>query len=80
MGGVDKTFRAKEHDTRDATNVNIAYRSYKTNDGVHLLVMKRAQADYLDSFSPNARLYFLAFTFVDGTDGITNGIARHILS
>jgi hypothetical protein len=37
--------------------------------------VKREQARYLDTFSPDARLFYLAFTFVDG-DGIDNGIGR----
>jgi hypothetical protein len=49
------------------------------NNGVHPLIMKRDQADYVDTFSPDARLFYLAFTFVDG-DGIDNGIGRLILS
>jgi hypothetical protein len=58
---------------------HIAYKGYMANNGVHPLMMRRAQADYLDTFSNHAQLFYLAFTHVDG-DGIANGIARHILS
>jgi hypothetical protein len=85
MDSVDKKFREKEHDTdRDASTDLVPYKRYKANNGVHPLLMSREQADYLRTlsniFNPNACLYYLAFTFVDGTDGIANGIGRHILS
>jgi hypothetical protein len=50
------------------------------NNGVHPLMMRREQAHYLDTFSADAQLFYLAFTHVDGTDGIANGVGRHILS
>jgi hypothetical protein len=37
------------------------------------------QADSLDELSLDARLFYFAFTFVDGTDGIANGVGRNIL-
>jgi hypothetical protein len=81
MDSVDKKYREKEHERNwDSSNrQHIAYHRYMANNGVHPLVMRREQADYLDTFSPNARLFYLAFTHVDGTDGIANGIGRHIL-
>jgi hypothetical protein len=81
MDAVDKKYREKEHAAnRDATSEDIAYKRYMANNGVHPLMMRREQADYLDTFSPDAQVFYLAFAFVDGTDGIANGIARHILS
>jgi flagellar capping protein FliD len=81
MDAVDKKYREKEHAAnRDASTEDIAYKRYMANNGVHPLMMRREQADYLDTFGPDAQLFYLAFAFVDGTDGIANGIARHILS
>jgi hypothetical protein len=81
MAAVDKKYREKEHEAnRDASTEDIAYKRYMANNGVHPLMMRREQADYLDTFSPDAQLFYLAFAFVDGTDGIANGIARNILS
>jgi hypothetical protein len=81
IDAVDKKYREKEHDAnRDASSGYFAYKGYMANNGVDPLMMKREQADYLDTFSPDAQLFYLAFAFVDGTDGIANGIARHILS
>jgi hypothetical protein len=81
MDSVDKKYREKEHaSNRDATSEDIAYKRYMANNGVHPLMMRREQALYLDTFSANAQLFYLAFAFVDGTDGIANGIARNILS
>jgi hypothetical protein len=81
MGSVDKTYREKEHDaTRDDSNRQlIAYKLYMANNGVKPLMMEREQADYLNTFSADAQLFYLAFAFVDGSS-IDNGIARHILS
>jgi hypothetical protein len=42
--------------------------------------MSSKQAAYLDSFSLEACLFYLAFTHIDETDGITNGIRQHISS
>jgi hypothetical protein len=82
MESVDKEFRKKERtndkDVSSTANIDINY-SYRANNGVQPLVVKREQADYLNSFSPDARLFYLAFCFVDG-DGVANGIGRHILS
>jgi hypothetical protein len=80
MAAVDKKYREKEHDAnRDATS-DIAYKRYMANNGVHPLMMRSEQAVFLNTFSADAQLFYLAFAFVDGTDGIANGIARHILS
>jgi hypothetical protein len=83
MDSVDKKYREKK--LCDGKNDAIegeyfAYKRYMANNGVHPLMMRREQADYLDTFSPDAQLFYLAFNFVDGTDGIANGIARIILS
>jgi hypothetical protein len=81
IDSVDKKYREKEHvANRDATSEDIAYKLYMANNGVHPLMMRREQADYLNTFSNDAQLFYLAFAFVDGTDGIANGIARIILS
>jgi hypothetical protein len=80
MAAVDKKYREKEHAANRDAATDIAYKRYMANNGVHPLMMRREQADYLDTFSPDARLFYLAFAFVDGTDGIANGIARNILS
>jgi hypothetical protein len=78
IGSVDKKLREKEND-RDASNEDTSYQRYMANNGVQPLIMKRDQADYLNTFSLDARLFYLAFTFVDG-DGIDNGIGRNIVS
>jgi hypothetical protein len=81
MGSVDKKFRELEHDAnRDTSNDTIAYWRYMANNGVHPLMILKNQAEYLDTFSNDACLFYLTFTFVDGTDGIANGIGRHVLS
>jgi hypothetical protein len=77
MGSVDKKFREKDFGRQ--SNSEIAYNRYMANNGVQPLIMKRDQADYLDTFCADARLFCLAFAFVDGS-GIDNGIARLILS
>jgi hypothetical protein len=82
IDAVERTYREKEH---DAANPNAAieyveYKGYKANNGVHPLVIKKAQADYLDTFSPKACCFYLAFAHIDDTDGIAaNGIGQHIL-
>jgi hypothetical protein len=81
MDTIDKKYRENELDG-DATIEYTDYKHFKrytAHNGVHPLVMTLKQAAYLDTFSPAAQLFYLAFTFVDG-DGIANGIARHILS
>jgi hypothetical protein len=83
IDAVDKKYREKEHDAnRDSSTSeqDIAYKRYMANNGVHPLMMRKEQADYLDTFSNDAQLFYLAFCFVDGTDGIANGVGRHILS
>jgi hypothetical protein len=91
MAAVDKKFREKEHaaaadadedgeEDAASAQLNVPYKRYKANDGVQEMIVKKRQADYLDSFSPAAQLYYITSTFVDGTDGIANGIARHVLS
>jgi hypothetical protein len=80
---VERTYREREHEDDGNASTGhqyFEYKRYKANDGVHPLAMKKAQAAYLDSLSLNAILFYLAFTHVDGTDGIANGIGRHILS
>jgi hypothetical protein len=47
---------------------------------VHPLMMSLSQAAYLDTFSRDACLFYLAFTHVDGTDGIANGVGQYIMS
>jgi hypothetical protein len=81
MGSVDKIYREKEHDANCDTSSEqlIAYKLYMANNGVQSLMMEREQVDYLNTFSPDAQLFYLAFAFVDGS-GIDNGIARNILS
>jgi hypothetical protein len=82
MDSVDKKYREKELDAHsDASDdeQDVAYKRYMANNGVHPLMMRREQADYLDTFSNDAQLFYLAFNFVDGS-GIDNGIARNILS
>jgi hypothetical protein len=80
IDAVEKKYREKGRDAnRDAATGYFAYKLYMSNNGVDPLMMKREQADYLDTFSADARLFYLAFTRVDGTDGITNGVGRHIL-
>jgi hypothetical protein len=81
IDAVEKKFRTKEN-TRDTSSneQDIPYKRYMANNGVHPLMMRREQADYLNTFSNDAQLFYLAFCFVDGTDGIANGVGRHILS
>jgi hypothetical protein len=82
IDAVEKKYSAKEHDaSRDANSGQFfAYKLYMANNGVKPLMMRREQADYLDTFSPDAQLFYLAFTHVDGTDGIANGVGQHIMS
>jgi hypothetical protein len=81
IDAVEKKYREKEHDaSRDASNEGIAYKRYMANNGVHPLMMRREQVSYLDTFSNDAQLFYLAFTHVDGADDIANGVGRHILS
>jgi hypothetical protein len=77
---VEKKYREKEHDASlDATTGYFAYKRYMANTGVKPLTMRREQVEYLDTFSNDAQLFYLAFTHVDGTDGIANGVGRHII-
>jgi hypothetical protein len=78
MDIVDKKFREKERG--DTSEGEIAYHRFMANNGVQPLIVRESQAEYLDTFSHDSRLFYLAFAFVDGTDGIANGIARIILS
>jgi hypothetical protein len=34
------------------------------------MTVKTRQAEYLDTFSPAAQLFYIAYNFADGTDGI----------
>jgi hypothetical protein len=83
IDAVDKKYREKEEAEPNSSSSiltsHVEY-GYKTNNGVHQMVVSLNQALYLDTFSPEARLFYLAFTHVDGTDGIANGVGRHILS
>jgi hypothetical protein len=81
IDAVEKKYKTKEN-TRDASfnEQDIAYKRYMANNGVHPLMMSLNQAEYLNTFSNDAQLFYLAFTHVDGTDGIANGVGRHILS
>jgi hypothetical protein len=81
IDAVEKKYVEKEHGAnRDASSDYFAYKLYMANNGVKPLIMRREQADYLDTLSNDAQLFYLAFTHVDGTDGIANGVGRHILS
>jgi hypothetical protein len=78
MSVVDKKFRKRE---AGSYNTIIDCNRYSAANGVDRMQCYQIQAHFLeDELSPEARLFYLAFTFVDGTDGISNGIARHILS
>jgi hypothetical protein len=86
IAAVEKKYRMKENGERDSSSSiltslpsHVEY-GYKTNNGVHQMEVSLNQALYLDSFSPEARLFYLAFTHVDGTDGIANGVGQHIMS
>jgi hypothetical protein len=58
-------------------NPIIEYERYSSTDGVHRMQMFAFQANFLeDKLSPDARLFYLAFAFVDGA----NEVGRHILS
>jgi hypothetical protein len=80
IDAFEKKYREKENH-RDASNGKyIAYKRYMANNGVHPLMVSSNQAEYLDTFSKDAQLFYLAFTHVDGTDGIANGIGQYIMS
>jgi hypothetical protein len=80
IDAVEKKYQEKEHDAnRDASVGYFAYKRYMANNGVKPLMMRREQADYLDTLSDDAQLFYLAFTHIDGTDGIANGVGRNIL-
>jgi hypothetical protein len=76
MDHVDKSFRQLEGGRDDPI---IAYHKFCANNGVSSMAVNSNQAEFLDSLSLDARLFYLAFTFVDGTDGIANGVGRNIL-
>jgi hypothetical protein len=81
IDAVEKKYQEKEHDGyRDLTSGYFAYKLYMANNGVKPLMMRKEQADYLDTLSNDAQLFYLAFTHVDGTDGIANGVGQHIMS
>jgi hypothetical protein len=77
MDYLDMNYRRLEGSGRDDTI--IAYNSFRASDGVSSMAVNRNQAEFLDGLSLDARLFYLAFTFVDGTDGIANGVGRNIL-
>jgi hypothetical protein len=76
MNRTDKSFRQLEGGSDDTI---IGYNSFRAADGVSSLAVNRNQADFLDSLSLDARLFYLAFAHVDGTDELANGVARNIL-
>jgi hypothetical protein len=81
IDAVERKFYSKAHaSNRDASTDLVAYKRYMANNGVHPLMITSDQAEYLDTFSANAQLFYLAFTHVDGTDGTANGVGRNILS
>jgi hypothetical protein len=81
IDAVEKKYAEKAYDAnRDAATGYFAYKRYMANNGVKPLMIRREQVDYLDTFSNVAQLFYLAFTHIDGTDGIANGVGRHILS
>jgi hypothetical protein len=76
MDHVDKSFRKLEGGCDEPI---IAYHKFCAADGVRSLAVNSNQAEFLDGLSLDARLFYLAFAHVDGTDGIANGVARNIL-
>jgi hypothetical protein len=81
IDSLDKKFREIGGNVLDISPSNLVnYGAYMSNDGVHSMICSREQALFLDELSRDACLFYLAFTFVDGTDGIANGVGRHILS
>jgi hypothetical protein len=82
IDAVERKFCAKAHAAnRDASSdQHTTYKRYMANNGVHPLMITSDQADYLDTFSLDAQLFYLAFTHVDGTAGIANGVGQYILS
>jgi hypothetical protein len=80
IDSVDKKYREiGDKDPNYSSNL-INYGAYMCIDGVHSMTCRREQATFLDELSRDACLFYLAFTFVDGTDGIANGIGRNIMS
>jgi hypothetical protein len=82
---VDKKYREKEHDANQDAGASSPvdysdYKRYMANDGVQQMRVSSNQANYLNALSADAQLFFIAFNHVDGTDGVANGIGRHILS
>jgi hypothetical protein len=80
IDAVDKKYREIGNNALDYSSNLINYGAYMCNDGVHSMTCSREQALFLDELSRDACLFYLAFAFVDGTDGIANGIGRNILS
>jgi hypothetical protein len=80
IDAVDNQFRDIGNKDLNYYPNQIAYGKYKANDGVHSMSCNSEQAAYLNKLSRDACLFYLAFTFVDGTNGIANGIAQHIMS
>jgi hypothetical protein len=76
MDRTDKSFRRLEGGRDDTI---IGYDSFCAADGVSSLAVNRNQADFLDGLSLDARLFYLSFAHVDGTDELANGVARTIL-
>jgi hypothetical protein len=88
---VDKEFRSRAGTAAAAFNGDVkrartrsmalvALGKYSAADGVHGMFVSKEQETYLSSLSADALLFYLAFTFVDGTDGLGNGIGRLILN
>jgi hypothetical protein len=73
---LDKSFRRLKGTSRTPI---IGYHKFCANNGVNSMAVTSKQAEFLDALTMNARLFYLAFAFVDGTDGIANGIGRLIL-
>jgi hypothetical protein len=81
IDSLDKQFRKIGGNVLDINPSNLVnYGAYMCNDGVHSMTCSREQALFLDELSRDACLFYLAFAFVDGIDGIANGIGRNILS
>jgi hypothetical protein len=55
IDAVEKKYQENEHDAnRDPSEEYFAYKRYMANNGVKPLMMRREQADYLDTFSKDA--------------------------
>ena len=76
MDSLDKSFRAFGGDDQlrsPSTSVAI-YEKYGLR-GVHV---NEEQAKLLNGLSDDALLFYLAFTHIDGTDGLANGVGRNM--